>query len=108
MPSSVSSNMTPVSEQSAQTTPASSPSPSDHDTSKEAAISDAMKREEEAMARKAQKEQAQRDDVMEKERKKDLEAGSETVDKKFKALEYLLNQSKVHTSPEICAVKEEM
>jgi len=87
--------MTPISAESAQTTPASSPPPSDNDATKAARISDAMKQEEEAMTRKAQREQAQRDEAMEQERQKDLEAGSETVDKKFKALEYLLNQSKV-------------
>lgn len=95
MPSSASSNMTPASVQSAQTTPASSPPPSDDDAIKDVDISDAMKREEEAMTRKSQKEQEKRDKAMEEERKKDLEAGSDNVDKKFKALEYLLNQSKV-------------
>lgn len=87
--------MTPASVQSTQTTPACSPPPSDNDATKDAEISDAMKREEEAMTRKAQKEQEKRDKAMEEERKKDLEAGSDNVDKKFKALEYLLNQSKV-------------
>ncbi|QDS71017.1 hypothetical protein FKW77_007976 [Venturia effusa] len=98
MPSSVSSNMTPVSAQSTQTTPASSPPPSDNDAKADVEISDAMKREEEAMARKAQKEQEKRDRAMAEERKKDLKAGSENVDKKFKALEYLLNQSKLFST----------
>jgi len=88
--------MTPVSEHSAQTTPGSSPAISDNDATKQdPSISNAMQHEEDKMMKKRQKEQAQRDEAMEKQRQKDLEAGSEQVDKKFKALEHLLNQSKV-------------
>lgn len=61
-------------------------------------ISEAMLREEERMRRVAEKKQAARDEKMEAERRKDLNAGTEAVDKKFKALEYLLNQSKVSRS----------
>ena len=54
-----------------------------------------MRREEETMTKKREKEDAKRDDEMAKKRQEDLAAGSGEVDKKFKALEYLLNQSKV-------------
>jgi ATP-dependent DNA helicase len=78
-------------------TPASSPPAAryDNDAKMEDGISEAMRREEEAMRRKREKEEAERDVRMERERQKDLEAGSEEVDKKFKALDFLLSQSKV-------------
>lgn len=56
-----------------------------------------MREEEEKMARIREKEEAKRDEHMAKERKKDIEGGKEVVDTKFKALEYLLSQSKVST-----------
>jgi ATP-dependent DNA helicase len=65
---------------------------------KDTGISEAMLREEERMRKAAEKKQAARDNKMEAERRKDLSAGTEAVDKKFKALEYLLNQSKVSRS----------
>jgi ATP-dependent DNA helicase len=58
-------------------------------------ISEAMRHEEEQMEQKRQREQAKRDEEMAKERQKDVSGGEKVVDKKFKALEFLLNQSKV-------------
>ena len=54
-----------------------------------------MRLEEEEMLRKRQRDQAQRDEAMARERQKDIDGGTLGVDKKFKQLEYLLNQSKV-------------
>jgi ATP-dependent DNA helicase len=90
-----SSITTPSSLANDESTPASSPPSADIDMEKGTGISEAMLREEERMQRAAEKKQAARDDKMEAERRKDLKAGTEAVDKKFKALEYLLNQSKV-------------
>ncbi|KAF2860481.1 hypothetical protein K470DRAFT_217030 [Piedraia hortae CBS 480.64] len=50
------------------------------------------------MAAMRQKEEAEREKEMESERKKDLAGGSEVVDQKYKALEYLLNQSKLFSA----------
>jgi hypothetical protein len=94
MPSSVSSNLT---SSSFVNTPNSSPPPADIQTMKEHGISEAMRLEEEQMEQKRQKEQAKRDEEMAQERQKDVAGGEQVVDKKFKALEFLLNQSKVRT-----------
>jgi hypothetical protein len=58
-------------------------------------LSEAMLQEEERMQKASEKAQAARDKKMELARRKDVDAGAEAVDKKFKALERLLNQSKV-------------
>jgi ATP-dependent DNA helicase len=58
-------------------------------------LSEAMIKEEERMQKASEKAQAARDKKMELERRKDVDAGADAVDKKFKALERLLNQSKV-------------
>ncbi|KAF2101696.1 SWI/SNF chromatin remodeling complex component [Rhizodiscina lignyota] len=50
------------------------------------------------MARIREKEEAKRDERMAKERRKDVEGGKEVVDQKFKALEYLLSQSKLYST----------
>jgi ATP-dependent DNA helicase len=63
----------------------------------EQGISEAMRLEEEQIQQKRQQQQAKRDEEMAQERQKDVEGGEQVVDKKFKALEYLLNQSKVET-----------
>jgi ATP-dependent DNA helicase len=65
---------------------------------KEQGISEAMRLEEEQMQQRRQQQQAKRDEEMAQERRKDVEGGEQVVDKKFKALEYLLNQSKVYKS----------
>jgi hypothetical protein len=66
---------------------------------KENGISEAMRLEEEQMEQKRQQEQAKRDEEMAQERQKDVAGGEQVVDKKFKALEFLLNQSKVRSTP---------
>lgn len=73
----------------AQDTPDSSPPPEND------GVSEAMLREENEMAEKRREEQIRRDKEMEQQRKKDLKGGKGQTDSKFKALEYLLNQSKV-------------
>ena len=47
------------------------------------------------ISRIREKEEAKRDERMAKERQKDVDSGKDAVDHKFKALEYLLSQSKV-------------
>jgi len=81
-------------------TPASSPPPPEDVVEKDVAdagfgVSDAMQKEEEQMRKKREKEDLARDKRLETERRKDIEGGEEKVDAKFKALEYLLSQSKV-------------
>lgn len=58
-------------------------------------VSETMFREEEVIRAKLLKEQEAHDKKMAKERQKIGEEGSEAADRKFKALEHLLNQSKV-------------
>ena len=50
------------------------------------------------MALKRQKQDQKRDEQLEAERKRDLDGGKEVVDQKYKALEYLLNQSKLYST----------
>lgn len=50
------------------------------------------------MLRAREKEEAKRDARMAKERQKDVKAGKDVVDQKFKALEYLLSQSKLYST----------
>jgi signal recognition particle GTPase len=80
-------------------TPDSSPPPSHPDSSMEKSndpgISEAMLKEEEAIRKRMDKEEKAHDAKMAKERSNLVKQGSGAVDKKFKALEYLLNQSKV-------------
>lgn len=80
-------------------TPPSSP-PSEGDDGKkqeqrDPGISETMRTEEEKMRQLSMKDETDRQKKMEAERKKDMEGGSGAVDSKFKALEYLLSQSKV-------------
>ncbi|KXL41472.1 hypothetical protein M433DRAFT_157407 [Acidomyces richmondensis BFW] len=58
----------------------------------------AMQDEEEKMAKLRQLEDEKREEKMAAERKKDLQAGPEALDQKYKALEYLLNQSKLYSA----------
>lgn len=84
---------------SGQDTPATSRESAgdDNEVKTEDGVSQAMQKEEEAMLRKREKEDSNYAERMQKERAKDLAGGIGEVDKKFKALEYLLNQSKVST-----------
>jgi ATP-dependent DNA helicase len=59
-------------------------------------VSDAMQKEEEQLRKNREKEDARQEAKFEEERRKDAEGGQQFLDSKFKALEYLLNQSKVN------------
>ncbi|KAI9688067.1 MAG: hypothetical protein M1822_001572 [Bathelium mastoideum] len=61
-------------------------------------VSDSMRAEEQEMTEASNVEEAKRAERLEKERKKDVEGGTEGVDKKYKALEHLLSQSKVYAA----------
>lgn len=56
---------------------------------------DEVHKEELAIRAKIKKEEAAHDNRMAKERRELVNEGSAAVDKKFKALEFLLSQSKV-------------
>jgi len=58
-------------------------------------VSAAMRKEEEELREASRKEEVERDAKLEKQRQEDLKGGQDGLDKKFKALEYLLSQSKV-------------
>ena len=77
-----------------KSTPASSPPPETPDMASQD-VSESMLKEEEQMRIQREKVDAKRDAKLQKEVEKDLKGGEKAVDSKFKALEYLLNQSKV-------------
>jgi len=58
-------------------------------------VSGTMRAEEERMRAVSRKEEEQRASKLEKEREADIKGGKDGVDTKFKALEFLLSQSKV-------------
>lgn len=76
---------------SPQSTPATSPPPESPDNG----VSESMQKEEEQMRLNREKRERQHEKKLEKERQKDIDGGKDAVDSKFKALEYLLSQSKV-------------
>jgi ATP-dependent DNA helicase len=57
-----------------------------------------MEKEERRMAEARRKQDEKREREFAAERKKDIEGGKEVVDQKFKALEYLLSQSKLYSA----------
>ncbi|KAG9688920.1 SWI/SNF chromatin remodeling complex component, partial [Aureobasidium melanogenum] len=61
-------------------------------------ISSNMEAEEAKMAEARRVEEEKRDKELEAKRQKDLKGGKKVVDTKFKALEYLLNQSKLYST----------
>ncbi|KAH0353404.1 SWI/SNF chromatin remodeling complex component, partial [Aureobasidium melanogenum] len=61
-------------------------------------ISSNMEAEEAKMAEARRVKEEKRDQELEAERQKDLKGGKKVVDTKFKALEYLLNQSKLYST----------
>ncbi|KAF1811631.1 hypothetical protein P152DRAFT_514776 [Eremomyces bilateralis CBS 781.70] len=61
-------------------------------------VSQSMQSEEENLRTAHEQEDAKRDEELKKERQQDLSGGKGAVDKKFKALEYLLSQSKLYSS----------
>ena len=77
---------------SAETTPPTSPEARDN------GLTEAMQKEEEQMAKAREKEDAKRERKLAADRKKDMEGGSSAVDTKYKALEYLLSQSKLYST----------
>jgi ATP-dependent DNA helicase len=77
---------------SAETTPPTSPETRDN------GLTEAMQKEEEQMAKAREKEDAKRERKLAADRKKDMEGGSSAVDTKYKALEYLLSQSKLYST----------
>ena len=89
--------------QKADSTPASSPPAKSEDQDEagsgkmdtNATVSEAMQAEERRMQEASKKENAKQDKRMRQEREKDIKSGKEGMDGKFKALEYLLSQSKV-------------
>lgn len=58
----------------------------------------AMEAEEARMAKERQEQDEKWDRDMAAKRKQDLDGGKEVVDQKYKALEYLLNQSKLYSA----------
>ena len=58
-------------------------------------VSGTMRAEEERMRTASRKQEEQRASKLEKEREADIKGGKDGVDTKFKALEFLLSQSKV-------------
>ncbi|KIW02331.1 uncharacterized protein PV09_06476 [Verruconis gallopava] len=91
---------------SPRSTPASSPPP-DMNNSEDRAQSDEMRHEIEEMARRRREEQAARDAEMEKKRNEDLKGGQKHMDDKFKALNYLLNQSKLWSAVMLSQMQQE-
>lgn len=59
---------------------------------------EAMEKEERRMAEARRKQDEEREREFAAERKKDVEGGKEVVDQKYKALEYLLSQSKLYSA----------
>lgn len=57
-----------------------------------------MQKEEAQMAQAREKEEAKRERKLAAEREKDLKGGPDAVDTKYKALEYLLSQSKLYST----------
>ncbi|KAH7026877.1 SNF2 family N-terminal domain-containing protein [Macrophomina phaseolina] len=76
----------------------SSPPPAEDPAMENAAVPDSLLKEEERMRQAREKSDLAREKVLAKERQKDIEGGAEAVDTKFKALEYLLSQSKLYSS----------
>jgi hypothetical protein len=91
-----------------KSTPASSPPPQTPTDVKmgDTGVSEAMLKEEERMRISREKEDAINEERLKGERQKDIDGGSETVDKKYKALEFLLSQSKVCESPQRLQIQQ--
>src|SRR5215469_1367555 len=78
-------------------TPGSSPPPTgDNDLSHN--ISDAMEKEEEELRRQRDAIEAEHDNRMEKERQKDVRAGTASVNERYKHLEFLLQKSQLYAN----------
>ncbi|KAI9671696.1 MAG: hypothetical protein M1831_003224 [Alyxoria varia] len=68
------------------------------DANPSAGVSATMETEELRMQEASRKQDEARDRKLQKERQKDIEGGSDAVDSKFKALDYLLSQSKLYSA----------
>ncbi|KXT06631.1 hypothetical protein AC578_8501 [Pseudocercospora eumusae] len=79
--------------ESAKSTPPTSP-----ETRDGGGTTEAMEKEEARMVEARRKEDEKREKKMAAERAKDIKGGKEAVDSKYKALEYLLNQSKLYSA----------
>lgn len=77
-----------------ESTPASSPPPEAPDMNAYD-VSESMLKEEEQIRLSREKEDAKRDQKLRKDIEQEKKGGEKATDSKFKALEYLLNQSKV-------------
>lgn len=99
--SSMPSTRTSTPQRPADTPPSSPPSEGSADKMEDSAdkgVSETMRAEEEKMRQISERDEAKRQQRLDEEREKDLKGGPGAVDGKFKALEYLLSQSKVHGS----------
>lgn len=61
-------------------------------------VNETMQAEEERMRAISRQQDEEREARLDKEREADIKGGSKAVDTKFKALEYLLSQSKVRSA----------
>ncbi|EMC96345.1 hypothetical protein BAUCODRAFT_33675 [Baudoinia panamericana UAMH 10762] len=84
--------MSPETEDVAMSTPPTSPETHDGD------YSETMRREEARMAEARRKEDEKRERKLAAQREQDLKGGPGAVDTKYKALEYLLSQSKLYSA----------
>ncbi|KAK4553752.1 putative ATPase [Recurvomyces mirabilis] len=84
--------MSPEVEDMAKSTPPTSPEARDDGPT------DIMQKEEARMAEARRKESDKRERKLAAEREKDIKGGAGAVDSKFKALEYLLSQSKLYST----------
>lgn len=80
---------------SSKSTPPTSPETGDGDGGGPTAT---MEQEEARMTEMRRKEDEKRDKILAAEREKDIKGGQEAVDTKYKALEYLLSQSKLYSA----------
>lgn len=88
--------------QKSESTPASSPPRADEEdvekpqgAASKLGVSSTMEEEEREMAAASRIADEERDRKLRQQRQDDMKGGSKAVDSKFKALEYLLSQSKV-------------
>ncbi|TKX20507.1 SNF2 family N-terminal domain-containing protein 4 [Elsinoe australis] len=79
---------------SADATPPTSP----EDKNDENGVSKTMEQEEAKMLAQRRKDEEKRQRELDAQRKEDLEGGEEKIDQKYKALEYLLSQSKLYST----------
>lgn len=77
---------------SAKSTPPTSPDSREHGPT------EAMRKEEEKMAQARQKQDEKHEKQLAAQREKDMKEGPQAVDSKYKALEYLLSQSKLYST----------